>query len=153
MLGGAGNEYWLKMRFKRDVGCKRLVPALSRHFPFRWPIFLYLPVYFVSTVAPEGPRGTGELRMRLRPFNLIVTATPLLTRSHLVFRSVSLPDVNPEQQAYWFHLPIPRYFNYSFNLDFNLLVCSFLQGHEALACPGWMRCYLITHQTRTEVGI
>jgi hypothetical protein len=39
---------------------------------------------------------------------------------------VSLPDVNPEQQAYWFHLPIPRYFN----LDFNLLVCSFLQGHQ-----------------------
>jgi hypothetical protein len=110
--------------------------------------------------------------MRLCPFNLIVTATSLLTRSHLVFRSVSLPDVNPEQQAYWFHLPIPRYFN----LDFNLLVCSFLQGHqeggiaskgpqavfceqdarlamyhEALACPGWMRYYLITHQTRTEV--
>ena len=117
---------------------------------FSLPVaLLYLFVYFVSTVAPEGPRGTGELRMRLCPFNFIVTAMPLLTRSHLVFRSVSLPEVNPEQQTYWFHLPIPRYFN----LDFNLLVCSFLQGHEALTCPGSMIYYFLTHQTPTEVGI
>ena len=105
---GAGNEYWLKMRFKRDLDWPRVilvrptevVPALPRHFHFRWPLFLYLFVYFVSTVTPEGPRGTGELRMRLCPFNLIVTTMPLLTRSRFVFRSVSLPDVNPEQQAY-----------------------------------------------------